>query len=101
MKVNGIEIKPGMIFITDNGYTWVVFPTKDSLAIISYEEVKWYYLDNFLETYDNKIISIKDLSDTELGEGKVLWEKPKEVIITMDEIAKKFGLSVEQIKIIK
>lgn len=33
--------------------------------------------------------------------GTILWKKPKEIILTIDEIAEKFGYNVEQIQIKK
>ena len=34
-----------------------------------------------------------------LTDGKLLWEAPTEVILTIDEIAKKFGVKSSQIRI--
>lgn len=109
MKINGVEIKPGMVIKTiDNNNKkdyYVVFPLLNGeLGVISYNNVSWSDIEYFVKWYSSKIICIHDLTSTELGgldSGKVLWEKPKEVILTMDEIAKKFGYPVEQIKIKK
>jgi hypothetical protein len=32
-------------------------------------------------------------------DGKVLWEKPKEIVLTMQEIADKFDIPVQQLRI--
>ena len=94
MKINGIEIKPGMVIVTENS-EYVAFPTKNDISFANITYGGWR------GTPDN-IIMIRDLTENNiLTEGKLLWEKPKEVIITMDEIAEKFGYPVEAIKIKK
>lgn len=100
VKINGIEIKPGMIITTTNNYFWVAFPTEKGLAVISYETNSWYLIDNFINNYKEKIISIRDLSKgRSLSEGDILWEKPKKVVITKKEVADKFGVSIENLTI--
>lgn len=107
IEINGIEIKPGMVFRTDKhtGYDlYVVIPLlHDELGVVRYSGGYWNTLSNFIATYQDDIISIRDLSDCSetlmsLG-GKVLWEKPKKIIITIEEISKKFNIPVEQIEI--
>lgn len=107
MEINGIEIKPGMgIYITDRAAEnlYIVIPTKTGLGVVSYgERYVWEHLDQFLEQENrkkNRIVAICDVPDSSI-EGDILWEKPKEMVITMDEIAKKFGYPVESIKIKK
>lgn len=105
MKINGIEIKPGMVIVIERDGKenhWIVFPINCGLAVINYEFNIWDDLSSFIRDYNKEIIAIHDLSTGEsLKTGKILWEKSKEIILTMDEIAKKFGVSVEQIKIKK
>ena len=108
MKINGIEIKPGMIIKTEEEgiyYSYVVFPLLEGeLGVIAYNKYSWDTVKNFIKRYSSKIISIYDLTSDELGglySGKILWEKPKEVELTMQEIADKFGIPVEQLKIKK
>lgn len=105
MKINGIEIKPGMgicIHNTSCSNFYVVFPLKDSLGVISYGgPFDWDPLKNFLEYNSEKIVAIYDIGNEQSIRGPVLWEKSKEIEITMDEIAKKFNIPVEQLRIKK
>lgn len=106
MKINGIEIKPGMsIYIYEKNYShlYIVFPIEDGLGLVPYKEGgKWIGLSEFLDAYEEDIVAICGLAKIGHPIGfNILWEKPKEVVITMDEIAKKFGVPVEQLKIKK
>lgn len=100
MEINGIEIKPGMSIFLENESAdnlYIVFPVEKTLGVISYgKKLWWEYIDTFVNLYSNKIVRI----DSSIL-GTVLWEKPKEIILTMDEIAEKFGYNVEQIQIKK
>ena len=97
MKINGIEIKPGMIITCKNGADYIAFPTKKGLAFAS------IFVGEWTTTIPEDIIAIRDLvEDGCLTSGKILWKKPKEkIVLTMDEIAEKFGYDVEQIQIKK
>lgn len=106
--INGVEIKPGMVIeIQDNDkeLSYVVFPLLNGrLGLICYNKSSWSGIEYFIKYYSHKIICIHDLTSEELGglsRGKVLWEKPKEIILTIDEIAEKFGCPAEQIRIKK
>lgn len=100
VKIHDIEIKPGMVITTTNNYFWVVFPTKKGLAVVSYQDNSWYFIDNFIKTYKENIVSIKDLTEEyTLSGGNILWEKPKEVVLTMQEIADKFDIPLKNLRI--
>lgn len=104
MKFNGIVIRPGMVLVSSTGTMYIVFPAKDYLATVTYkEDVQtyncWYTLEDTLSSKD--IVKVLDAPKSRITDGKVLWEKPKEIVLTMDEIAKKFGYPVDQIKIKK
>lgn len=106
MEINGIEIKPGMGIYVDNKYDnnklYIVIPTKLGLAVINYgQSYHWLHLDSFLSQYKNRIVAICDLATQNSIIGDFLWVAPEEIILTMDDIAKKFGYNVEQIKIVK
>lgn len=102
MKINGIEIKPGMVIETQSKNTWIVFPTEKGLAVTSYQANQWDNINSFIEDFENNIETIYDLSDSNfLTGGTKLWEKPKETALTMDQIAEKFGIPVEKLKIKK
>lgn len=104
VKINGIEIKPGMgIFIYDRlaENLHVVIPIKRGLGVIAYgASFTWYTLDDFLERYSSSIVAICDIPNSVI-EGDILWEKPQEIVITMQDIAKKFNCPVESIRIKK
>lgn len=104
VKINGIEIKPGMgIFIYDRlaENLHVVIPIKRGLGVIAYgASFTWYTLDDFLERYSSSIVAICDIPDS-IIEGDILWEKPQETVITMQDIAEKFNCPVESIRIKK
>lgn len=96
MNINGVEIKPGMVIITKDNVPYIAFPTHMGMAFTNNITGGWT-----LDIPCN-ITFIRDLArDGSLYSGKILWEKPKEVVLTMDQIAKKFGVPVEQIKIKK
>lgn len=97
MKINGIEIKPGMIITCENSVDYIAFPTKEGLAFAN------IFVGEWTTTIPGNIITIRDLVENGcLTSGKILWKKPKEkIVLTMDEIAEKFGYDVEQIQIKK
>ena len=99
MRINGIEIKPGMVLETERA-KYVVFPTDTAYA-------EGYVFTNinsggWSTGIPNNIIAIYNPPcGGPICSGKILWEKSKEVVLTMDQIAKKFGIPVEQLKIQK
>lgn len=111
MKINGIKIKPGMVLIVDEGarkISYVIFPCLDgSLGVISLQKHTWDSLSSFIKTYHSKIVAIHDMLDSSecgcLLDGDILWEKPKEIVITIEqairEVAKKYGVKPNQIRI--
>ena len=104
IKINGIEIKPGMgIYIDDRlaKNLYIVIPTKNGLGVIAYGETySWEFFDRFLEKYADRIVAICDMPNN-LIEGDILWEKSQEVVLTMQDIAEKFNCPVESIRIKK
>lgn len=67
------------------------------------ENKKVLYYSTLYNPYSKSFISIVDICDVpnNLIEGNILWEKPQEVVLTMQDIADKFGISVEQLRIKK
>ena len=104
VKINGIEIKPGMGIFVDSRLAknlYIVIPTKRGLGVVAYgAPFTWYTLDNFLEVYSSRIVAICDIPNNFI-EGDILWEKPQEIVITMQDIAEKFNCPVESIRIKK
>ena len=114
MKINGIEIKSGMVINlkypeVSGLISYVVFSLKHRLAVVQYGTNNHYRVgywtddvNNFYNTHKDYIEEIRDVTDNAiLDGGTILWKKPKEIILTMNEIAEKFGYPVEQIKIAK
>lgn len=102
MEINEIEIKPGMVIETQSKGIWVVFPTEKGLAVIKYQENSWYLLESFVKYFKDDIKAVYGLSNGDsLTGGVKLWEKPKETVFTMEEIAKKFDIPVEELRIKK
>lgn len=96
MKINGIEIKPGMVITTEDNIDYIAFPTREGIAFADNSYGGWQ------SNIPRNIVRINDLTKGgNLSNGLILWEKPKEIVLTMDEIAKRFGYPVEQIKIKK
>lgn len=112
MKINEIEIKPGMVFSVKYDEdimptVFVVFPLKTKgLAVIQYGVSNkypygcWEHITRFYENNKDYIVEIRDLTDQGfLHGGKLLWKKGT-VIVTIEDIAKKFNCKPEQIKIV-
>lgn len=108
------DIKPGMIVevkntITNTYCNCMIIPTVWGLCLSGVTE--WEPLSDFEHNLQkdylviNKVYGLskcsKDAYRILLENRDLLWERPEEVVITMDEIAKKFGVPVEQIKITK
>lgn len=104
MKIHDIEIKPGMGIYVDERIAenlYVVIPTKRGLGVVAYgAPFTWGILDDFLERYSSSIVAICDIPNSVI-EGDILWEKPQEIVITMQDIAEKFNCPVESIRIKK
>lgn len=100
-KINGIEIKPGMYLRGRNANNTrviiVALPFKDKIVFAP--------IGSWSDKYDYYIKDLEEIRDVSNGcsilNGKPLWEKSREVVITMDEIAEKFGCPVNVIKIKK
>lgn len=99
--IGGVEIKAGMILYLNGACTnelkfGIVFPIKNTLAVVYYGKQDWSYLNAVKE----RVTAIRDI-DKSLGlaNGRILWEKPKKVTLTKQQIAEKFGIDIEQLEI--
>lgn len=100
MKLKGIEIEPGMVIETIKD-VYVAFPTK-----ITSEPIAFCAIVNggWKAVIDEKSIKrIRDLTtNASLHSGEILWDKKTQLKeLSMKEIAEKFGVSVEQLRIKK
>lgn len=109
-------LKPGLFVETANKNIFIVI--EDEIGLLLSSTDFWIgiskYDSNLInstsnENTINKIIkprlgySMKTyMTDLAAVSYNVIWERPKEIVeLTMDEIADKFGISVEQLKIKK
>lgn len=107
MKIKGVKIKPGMSIETKSFGSidlYIVFPLKhDKLAVVNIYTGVLRTLKNFVECYDNDIVKIYDLQtyipDSGIVTNKVLWKKPEKFIVTKQQIADMFYVSVDQLSI--
>lgn len=94
MKIHGIEIKPGMVLYgSKNGLytTLIAIPYGvDSIAFANLTDGGWglYY-----ETTINNLEEIRDHpKNSDLKGGEILWKKPEEIILTIENIRKRFNI---------
>lgn len=99
MKLKGIEIKPGMVIITKNA-RYIAFPSRRSNCPIAFANITaggWTV--SIPETFVEKIYDL--ITDGGLDSGELLWSQEWNREITMSEIAEKFGIPVEHLRIKK
>lgn len=106
-----LDLKPGMIVEYANGERRLVVSINNKLYLISshmFATVKSFSDDlkcdtnpdrNIVKVYQPKEASslISLLNNC----NNCIWVRPKETVLTMQEIADKFGIPVEQLKIKK
>lgn len=103
------DLKPGMVVEYKNGERRLVVEIDSKLLLIS--NGMFAELSNFNNdlTYDNhsniNIVAVYKTKphslSTMLRTTDLIWKRPEEVTLTMQEIADKFGIPVEQLKIAK
>lgn len=95
------EIKAGMLVETRKGFTYLIIPTQSGNLVGISDGDNWH--STISNGYDAvKIGWPKSYSDTNKWTfGDIIWDKPEETVLTMQEIAEKFGIPVEQLKIKK
>lgn len=104
------DLKPGMVVEYANGVRRLVIEFNDELYLLgnsNWGNLKDYseYLERPDENFSiNKIYKpqfMTGLDSMLKGIYNCIWERPKYVELTMEEIAEKFGINVEQLKIKK
>ena len=103
------DLKPGMVVQYADGKKRLVTAVNDELFLMG--ENMFAELDKFNEDLINeihhlnivKVFQPKEAAslNTLLQCDNCIWERPKETVLTMQEIADKFGIPVEQIRIKK
>lgn len=102
------DLKPGMVVEYASGDKRLVTAINNELFLMG--ERRFCGLENFnddLTFSDNPDINIVKIYQPKEASGlntlleckKCIWERPKETVLTMQEIADKFGIPVEQLKI--
>ena len=105
-------LKAGMVveLQDDNNVTFCMVTCNSSDELVISGEASWFPVKNLNKglSYNNtKILKIYSRACAKYAwmldttERKLLWSRPTEVELTMQEIADKFGISVEQLKIKK
>ena len=101
MIIHGIKIKPGMVLYGSKKGKYIALVAipynANTIAFINLTEAGWslYYetvIDNLEEIRNHP-------KNGSLMGGEILWEKPEEIVISLKEIAKKFGIP-KNVKII-
>lgn len=102
------DLKPGMVIEHSGGKRLVYEMRGEKFGIIdnAHCPLNDYRKDLTSDIFGcdiNKVYIVNTSSDlkTMLRYAVLIWERSKEVELTMDEIAKKFGIDVSQLKIKK
>jgi len=111
-------MKPQYIEITSTGSKFYckfyykdkamnILHREDGPAVESYDDYKAWYINGKLHREDGPAVEWNDgsvswyLNGEKLTEQEFLKQTAKEIILTMDEIAAKFGIEVSKLKIAK
>ena len=103
------HLRSGMIIEYADGERRLVADIMGELVLISedgFQPLSSYDEDLIIGDCSDMIINKVGISEpyclyAMLTKATIIWERPKEVELTMDEIANKFGISVEQLRIKK
>lgn len=107
-------LQPGLIVKTKDNSHYIILKMEDSIVLCG--KNTWVGITNFNKKLNNTLCSDNDIMEiyqTKLGfpvgyylcndiVNKItIWKRQEQVELTMDEIADKFGINVEQLKIKK
>lgn len=103
------DLKPGMVVEYKSGERRLVVEINGELGLISNDMFAMLKsFNNNLTCDNNSGINVVAVYNPEMSSlssmlqtKKLVWKKVKEVTLTMQEIADKFGIPVEQLKIAK
>lgn len=97
MKLKGIEIKPGMVIITANSGKYVVAPVEIIGVRFAFFNIDGGWTTKIVEEF---IVEIKSPPRSMVVDsGITLWKTSYE--LSMKEIAERFGIPVEYLRIKK
>lgn len=94
MIIHGIEIKPGMIlYETRKNAKITLVAVPFGINSIEFCNITEGGLSPYYGTFLHDIEEIRDLPKDSNGVGgNILWEKPKEIILTIEDIREKFNI---------
>ena len=103
------HLRSGMIVEYINGMRRLVVDIKGELILMSrdgFQPLSDYNEDLIIDDLSNTTINKVGISEPYcleimLKEATIIWERPKEVELTMEEIAEKFNIDVKQLRIKK
>lgn len=103
------HLRSGMVVEYANGERRLVADIMGELVLISYggyQPLSDYNEDLIIDDCPNTTINKVGISEpyclnVMLKGATIVWERPKEVELTMEEIAEKFGIDVKQLRIKK
>ena len=97
--MNRSNIDVGYTLVNSTGAEYVVVNYKNKRHIVNPVYISRSTIDDMLDPELNTINGHIQIVEIKNQKGKTLWKKPKE--LTMQEIADKFGIPVEQLRIKK
>ena len=105
---------PQYIYIDEDGDKFyfkdrdmTILHREDGPAVEGYDGINFWYLNGKLHREDGPAMETSDgdkawyLNGEKLTEQEFLKRTDKEIVLTMDEIAAKFGIEVSKLKITK
>lgn len=94
MRIHGIEIKPGMVLYgSRKGMYTTLVAIPYGANTIAFANLTEGGLSLYYETTIDNLEEIRDHpKNGALMGGEILWKKPKEFILTIEDIRKKFKI---------
>lgn len=97
--MNRSNIEEGYTLINSAGEEYVVVNYKNKRHIVRPVYISENPIDDMMDTELNALGHYLQIKEVKNKCGKTVWKEPK--VLTMQEIADKFGIPVEQLKIKK
>lgn len=97
--MNRSNIEEGYTLINAEGEEYIVVTYKNKQHIVNPLRISGSPIDIMMDSELNATNDYIQIVEIKNKQGKTVWKKPTE--LTMQEIADKFGIPVEQLKIKK
>lgn len=95
--MNRSNIKEGYTLVNSAGQEYIVVNYKNKRHIVHSSNISKDPIDNMMDTELNAVHNYLQIKTIKNRCGNIVWEKPTE--LTMQEIADKFGIPVESLRI--